>query len=173
MSAFDPWTASWSEAQQAGREFDVADPCNPIFQLNAAQVIEAMRTAVESGDGFVVLACIRKVVAHGLIAPDWLATAYIRRYDAVLNCRAGSWDDPLAFGKPYPKGVHLSALRRRRELRFAVVNAITDIKLRDPERPIDAGLFEEVGELVGIGKTTADELYYEGRKLLQKLVTKP
>lgn len=44
--------------------------------------------------------------------PDWLASAFLRRYDAVLNCRIGTWDE--AFGAAQPRGKHLSTLRLHR-----------------------------------------------------------
>lgn len=159
---FDPWTASLDEAitsQEATSENCVH---GPIFQWSAARKIEAEREAVENGDGFAVLACIRRCVTNNLVAPEWLAYAFNRRYDKVLNCHVRSWDE--AFGKPYP-GKSISDLRRRRELRFAVLNAVNNIRCQ-PGRAIDESLFEEVGAEFGIKKTLCSELYYEAKALL-------
>ena len=51
-------------------------------------------------------------VRHGLVAPDWLADAFIHQYDKVLNYRVATWDE--AFGRANPPGKHLLTLRLRR-----------------------------------------------------------
>ncbi|MCB1959256.1 MAG: hypothetical protein KDE68_01815 [Rhodocyclaceae bacterium] len=165
---FDPWHASAEEAIEAQRQHgNYCDPGGPLYQFVAAKQIEAMKAKVDAGDGFAVLTCIRICVTRGLVAPVWLAYAFNRRYDAVLNCRAGSWDSPLAFGKPYRKGAHIAALRKARTNRFAVWNAINDIRQREPETAIDKGLFERVGRPLGLGATLAEELYYQAKRLIR------
>lgn len=96
---FDPWTASFEDAKAAqdGREFS-GDPAEPIYQWAAVQKINERRQARDNGDGFAVLACIRNCVTHGLIAPEWLAYAFNRRYDAVLNFRAKAGMTPKPLG---------------------------------------------------------------------------
>ncbi len=167
---FDPWTANFDEAKHSqdvsGRDF--VDPRGPLHQFFAAKQIEANKAGIDAGDGFAVLACIRTCVTHGLIAPEWLVYAFNRRYDAVLNCRVDSWDSPLAFGKPYKKGAHLAALRKARTKRFAVLNAVKDIRSREPKTPIDKGLFERVGGPLGLGATLAEELYYQAKVLMRR-----
>ena len=91
--------------------------------------------------------------------PDWLATAYARGYQRVLNCSVDSWDK--AFGAPIPKGVQLARLRFNRKARFAVHAAVVDAISREPRRAIDAALFEQIGKSIGAGKTRAEELYRE------------
>lgn len=166
---FDPWAADFDAAIAADKlcDLEIADPCRPIFQAAAAKQVEASRHAIDAGDGFAVLACIRLCVTHGLVAPEWLAYAFNRRYDTVLNCRADSWDSPLAFGRPYKKGTHLAALRKARTKRFAVWNAIDDIRKREPETPIDKGLFERVGGPLGVGATLAEDFYYQAKRMLR------
>jgi hypothetical protein len=145
-----------------------SDPCGPIYQFCAARQIEAEKAAVDAGDGFAVLGCIRHCVTHGLVAPEWLAYAFNRRYDAVLNARTNSWDSPLAFGKPYPKGAHLAALRKARTKRIAVWNTINDIRKTEPKTPIDKGLFERVGSHLGLGGTRAEEFYYQAKSMFDR-----
>ena len=161
---FDPWTASLEEAQEEEKRVSAectSGPCSPVMQWAAASQISEWKQAVINGDGFAVLGCIRGCVTHGLVAPDWLAYAFNRKYDAVLNCRAGSWDDPKSFGPPYPKGKHLSRMRQDRIGRFTVLNAVRDTIKRDPDKAIDRGLFDEIGRALGFGATRAERLYYE------------
>lgn len=165
---FDPWTASLEEAQEEEKMASAectAGPCSPVMQWAAASGINEWKQAVINGNGFAVLGCIRDCVTHGLVAPEWLAYAFNRKYDAVLNCRANSWDDPQSFGPPYPKGKHLSRMRQDRIGRFQIWNAVSDIIQRDPDRAIDRGLFEEIGRSLGFGATRAERLYYEAVKM--------
>lgn len=139
------------------------DPALPIFQLAGRERIEKYRKAFEaSADSYWVLLAIRVCANHDLVMPEWLARAYIRAFDTVHTARAKSWDD--VFGKPYPKGAHLSAVRQRMTLRWQVLNHVNDIKAREPKTPTDAALFERVGEALGIGKTQAETLYYEAKR---------
>ena len=164
--AFDPWTATLEEATEANLLSDLhdADPARPIFQLANAQMIESMRGETE-GSGFTVLACVRRCANHDLVMPEWLARAFIRRYDAVLNCLANSWDDPLAFGKPYP-GTHLSKLRAARTHRMDVYNRVNVAIQLNPKRALDVKLFREVGNEIGLKPTTVQTYYYEAAKFM-------
>lgn len=159
----EAWAAH-QEALNLRGDLNDADPTLPYFQWNALKTIEARRHIVEAGDGYEVLACIRKCVTHGVVAPEWLAYAFNRRYDAVLNCKAKSWDDPLSFGKPYKKGANLNAMRKRRLLRFAVWNEARRLLNESPQMPIDEYFFEVIGKPFNIGKTLASEYYYEAKQ---------
>jgi hypothetical protein len=159
---FNPFTASFEEAQAlAGND---SSPTSPIFQWADAQYINESRKRIEDGDGFEVLACIRRCVTSGLIAPKWLGMEFNKRYDTVLNCRAKSWDDAIAFGMPYKKGTNISALRKKRILSFAVYNEIRSRLRLNSNIPIDEGLFESVGKKFNLGKTLTSEYYYEQKK---------
>ncbi len=163
---FDPWSATFEEAQAAHGQFaPLEGPARPIYQWSAAHEITAMRAEAESS-GFAVLACVRNCANHDLTMPLWLAHAFIRRYDSVLNCRADSWDDPAAFGKPYPKGAHLSKLRHARVHRFQVHSAVVKAVQENPKRPIGRKLFSEVGKALGMKSTTVQTYYYEAAKLI-------
>lgn len=155
---FDPWTATLDEAMVAHVDHD-GGPEGPLFKWHVAREIEALKQDIDAGDGFVVLHCIRLCVTHGLVAPEWLAYAFNRRYYQVSSCRVGTWDE--AFGKPYP-GKHLAKLRQRRELKFDVY-----LRVSESTQAIDEALFERVGHEFGIGKTLCSELYYEAKKLLR------
>ena len=101
---------------------------------------------------------------HDLSIPPWAAKAYIVRFRKVLHLEADSWD--AAFGRPYPKGLHLAKARRRRELRFRVYGRVRD--LTKDGTALDERLFERVGDEFEIGKTLCNDLYYEAVRFLER-----
>ena len=165
--AFDPWTGTFDEMQEANlfSALPDADPARPLYQWYGAQLIQSMRSEAEES-GFAVLACVRRCANHDLVMPEWLARVFIRRYDAVLTCRADSWDSPLAFGKPYPKGKHLSALRAARAHRMDVYNRVNAAILRNPEKALGVKLFREVGNEIGLKSTAVQNYHYEATKFI-------
>lgn len=170
---FDPWDSSLDletvltfQRKWEAEGNRLEDPCGPLYQAVNARYVESLRSSIDKGDGFSVLAAIRICLNHGLVGPEWLSYAFNRRYDQVLNCRAGSWDDPKAFGKPYKKGAHLNALRKKREKCFAVLNDINEIRAREPSTPIDKALFERVGKRLGLGGTLTEEYYYHAKNIV-------
>jgi len=165
---FDPWNSTFEEANSLQQSIGGIGPTDPLFQWVAAEEIKAHQKAIQEGDGLAVLSCIRKLVTNGLVAPIWLAYAFNKRFDAVLNCNAKSWDDPMSFGAPYPKGAHINALKKQKFLKFAVWNEANNIRSREPETPIDAEFFERIGKTVRppVGKTEAERLYYLAKRLM-------
>lgn len=160
---FDPWTSSCDEALAADEAG--GDPVrghSPFAQWVEVQQINSMlKDKVLGGDGFAVLDAVSRCARSNLLMPDWLAVAFIQRYDQVLNLRVGSWDE--AFGAPIPKSKQLRRLRARRELRVEIWNFVIEQTKADPTQPIDK-LIEEAGERTHAGKTLAGELYYEAVK---------
>lgn len=141
-----------------------------LFQFFAVQRCIALRDEIEKdGSGFAVLGAVRQCGVYGLVMPDWLVYAFNRRYDAVLNFRALSWDDPESFGRPYPKGTNKAAKRKKRVLSFAVLNDVNRLLKLQPARPIDKALFEEVGVAHAIGATLAEEYYRHAKALWQRI----
>lgn len=164
---FDPFKSSFEEAMELAK--DDISPTSPIFQWSDAQEISKQKSLIDAGDGFAVLACIRKCVARGLIAPEWLAYAFISRYDSVLTSRAKSWDDSIAFGMPYKKGTNINAQRKKRMLMFAVYNDANQKLFENPALPIDSYFFEELGKKFALGKTLTSEYYYTAKKYFPTL----
>lgn len=165
----DPWLWPDFDAAQIVELVEISKsnkPEDPVFQYFAVKSCNALKPEVDAGSGFAVLAAVRICGTHGLVMPLWLVYAFNRRYDSVLNCKASSWDDPLSFGRPYPKGAHINALKKARYFRLAVLNAINAIKASEPETPIDKGLFERVGRPLGIASTLTEEYYYEAKKMV-------
>ena len=104
--------------------------------------------------------------------PLWLVHAFNRKYMAVVNFRALSWDDPASFGRPYPKGANRTARAKKRLLSVAVYNAVNDKLKRDPETPIDKSLFDEIGRPFAIGATLAGEFFYYQKQVMDTISPK-
>ncbi len=166
-STFDPWSSTIEDAIRAGESNpqDIS-PLSPLSQWFAAQAIKQDRELIERGDGFAVLACVRRILTNGLVAPTWLAYAFNKRYDIVLNCLVDSWDDPKSFGRPYLKGRHLNSLRKERILKSQLWATVWRILQAKPDTPIDAALFECAGRLAHppVGKTEAERIYRKAKQ---------
>jgi hypothetical protein len=153
------WT--FEEALKEMPSRSASDPTLPLFQWVAVCKLGEYKKQFES-DKYYLMAAIRVCANHGIPLPDWAASAYIKAYDEVNNARAKSWSK--VFGDPYPKGRHLAAIRKKRELQFAVFNKITQTLAMEPSLPIDESLFEKVGKELNIEKTLASEYYYAAKK---------
>lgn len=103
---FDPFVATLEEVLALR---DSSDPDGLVLLWGAAQSILRDKADLEKHPIDGVARCVRA----GLIAPDWLAFAFLRQYGKVLNCQVATWDE--AFGPAKPVGVHLSTLRLRRK----------------------------------------------------------
>lgn len=162
----EAWAAT-QEALRADPSRSGSDPTLPIYRWDAIKQLEDWGTKFkQDADMYWVLLAIRMCANHDLRLPDWTAAAYIGAFDKVHNAREKSWD--AAFDSPYPKETHLNAVRKRRLGRLQVWSLVQEIRKKDPDRPIDQWLFEEVGAELGIGKTLASEYYYEAVKSLPR-----
>jgi hypothetical protein len=157
--SFDKVMTEHERAVACGR----SGPSLPLYQWSALQDLEELEFQFHSGDDFALLQAIRKCANHDLIMPDWVAGNYIDRFDRVLNCKSGSWDQ--TFGKPYPRK-HIKKLKVRRNLRFQVYLRVREILEADESIAIDEVLFSRVGADFGIGKTLCNELYYEVERMV-------
>ena len=168
---FDPWNASFAEAQEAQDKVKhLHGPARPIYQWFAARELTDIGTQTERS-GFDVLACVRKCAIHQLVMPEWLADAFVKRYNSVLNCRAGSWDDDAAFGEPYPRldgqpKRQLKSLRKTRLHREAVWVAVVKAIEVNPKLAIDINLFQRIGLVFGLKSTEVQTYYYQGVELM-------
>jgi hypothetical protein len=171
--ANDPW--QWPDAEKDVAEPDYAfidrlialgsdSPESPFFQYFAVLKCRQLRPEIEAGDGFSTLAAVRICGSSGLKMPLWLVHAFNRKYDAVLNFRAISWDAPESFGKPYPKGTNMASKRKRRVLSSAVHNAVT-LEKQMTGAAIDKELFEKVGAPLGLGVTLTEDYYRHAKKM--------
>ncbi len=140
----------------------IADPTLPIYKVAAEESLLQERAKFEAGEKIALLGAIRICANHDMPLPDWAASAFIRGYDNVLACRSDSWDE--VFGRPYKKGAHLSRMRQAREKRGAVWLKVNAAVQRD--EPINRELFESIGREIGVGKTRAEELYAQAKRML-------
>lgn len=153
----EAWAAN-EAAKAENPERSFADPTLPFPRWVALHNLEQLRARYEQGNKFALMSAIRECANHDLIMPRWVGAGYIAAFDTILNYRSKDWNE--VFGSPIQKGANLAALRKKRRLKFAVFNEIVEIRQRDPDRAIDAGLFESVGKQFNIGKTLAEEYYY-------------
>jgi hypothetical protein len=146
-------------------------PEGPFFQYFAVREVMRLRPAIEagSGSGFDVLEAVAECARCGLVLPDWLAGAFLKRYRAVSQFRAKSWDDPLSFGPPYPKGTNIGAKRKARDKGLDLYRRVESLRDKNPEMALLEAL-ETVGESMGIGKTLAEEYFYAQRKRRSNLL---
>ncbi len=134
------------------------DPSSQFSRWCGLQKLLQLQIQFEHGDQLSLMRALRECARTGLPMPDWVAKNYILAFDTILNYRAKSWDE--VFGKPFPKGGNLNATKKKRDLKYAVLNDINAILQAKPDTPIDVSLFESVGQKYAIGKTLAAEYYY-------------
>ena len=98
--------------------------------------------------------------------PDWAAEAFKAGFERIERGGAVSWDD--VFGWPHPKGKHTRSVEQE-TLKYEVWRTVRWLHQRE-KRPIDNGLFEDVGTMMGVGgKTTTSKLYYEADRALDRV----
>lgn len=162
------WTFEEAKAEHdkfiAANPEQSLQPDTPLFQWCALKEIDQYKEKFLAGDRFLLMLAIRKCAQCGLPLPEWVSQAYIESFDHVLNCRVKSWDE--AFSPPYKKGTNIAALRKRRNLKFGVLNEVRRIIAMEPKTKIDGALFERVGARFNIGKTLCAEYYYSVNKAL-------
>ena len=168
-----PW--DWGELQpeevrQLSEMTKVDDgPEGLIFQYFAVRMVMSLRPGIEAGSGFDVLEAVAECARCGLVMPDWLAVAFLKRYRAVSQFRAKSWDDPLSFGSPYPKGTNIGAKKKARDKGLDLYLRVKSLRETSPEMALLEAL-ETVGKSMGIGKTLAEEYFYAQRQKHSRLL---
>jgi hypothetical protein len=129
----------------------------PALQYHAVKQCRKLQAGAVGGDGFDTLTCIRLCAEHGLVIPDWLATAFKSKYDPVHNLEVGSWDHKKSFGRPYPVKTQLKALREKRRLAGQIWYSIAE-KIEVGKAPSNE-LIDLVGTEFSIKRTTAWKHY--------------
>lgn len=148
---FDPWAATEDEVMRYGigsAEFAA---------WATAALLKAWRPDIEKGNGVIVLRALSVALTYGLKVPGWLTEAYrrcMRRFDQYEACGL----DEAFRNQPLTQRERKKR-QRHRHLLERVGDALCTAIEADPDRAIDPGLFEEVGERLGIGKTLCRELY--------------
>jgi len=126
--------------------------------------LDEYRQQFESGDADAVFHALLFCAKYEVVMPDWLGAELHHVWRRFIRREAD--DLGGAFGITWPKGKHKAAYLKRRRLKFAVFNRVTELH-RD--RPLDASLFAEVGTEFGIGKTLVTEYYYAAKAHLGHL----
>ncbi len=117
--------------------------------------LEELREQFEKGRGSALISAMRWCANQQLVMPEWVVKAFSRATNDWYNYRAKTLDE--AFGVQLPKGTHIAALRKKRDLKHRVHAEI--MALRTKGRPINKTLFREVGSHYGIGATLCEEYY--------------
>lgn len=124
--------------------------------------LDGCRAEYEAGNKVALMQAIHVCGIDRIPLPDWVASAYSRCFESVRMARAKSWDD--VFGKPFPKGSNLIAIHKRRKHQWDLVNRIRLIRESEPGTALDAALFERVGKEFGLGRSLAQDYYYEAKQ---------
>ena len=170
---FDPWDESGdptgyaiglTDQMLADGYAKLGDPTLPISQRLAVHNIRQLEKSFgNSGSGFDILLAVRMCACHGLVMPDWLANEFCKRYDSVHFARAGSWDDPSAFGRPTPKGTQIAAVRKRQLQRAKIRLVVLDLlRVRTTEGKaiaVDNKFWSIVGKVIFANRNDAYSLY--------------
>src|SRR5262245_58171422 len=123
-----------------------------------AKILEVLREKLDGGDKSMLLRAIYQCCLMKRPLPGWLRLAFVDAYESATGrYESKSWD--RVFGQPHPKNTQLE----KEKLRRRVIERVWTLKAEDPERPIDRGLFEQIGEELGIAAGTIDGLYYDER----------
>jgi hypothetical protein len=120
------------------------------------EILEILSKKFEDGDKSALLYAIYYCLLMQRPLPDGLRLAFLDAYESAARFEIRSWDD--VFGRPVPKGTHLKTEKRKAELRSLVLE-----RVRELGEPIDRGLFDKIGEELGIPGSTIDDLYYDER----------
>src|SRR5262245_36627819 len=123
---------------------------------HVAEVLEILKAKLEHGDKSALLNAIYHCLLLKRPLPEWLRLIFLDLYEAHARLALRSWDE--VFGPPVPKGTHLETEKRKAELRPLVLE-----RVRESGLPIDRGLFEKIGEELGMPGSTIDDLYYDER----------
>lgn len=128
---FDPWESTLEDglAHFSGEE----EISEAHMRWLAAREMVARREAIISS-GRNVLDAVADCARLGLPLPGWLAAAFLTRHSAVRHCRVPSWDDPQAFGSPYPGAG-----------RVPTRTQLSAMALRDRSIPLLQALFDPAG----------------------------
>lgn len=115
---FDPFTATLDEAKAQPDAYAIH---GAVSKAAAAHMLIERRAAIEAGDGFDVLQAVAQCALYQLVIPRWLGDLFLQRFRQVQQLHVASWEDPTAFGRPYPRvDLALARLRRMKRLELSV-----------------------------------------------------
>jgi hypothetical protein len=129
----------------------------------AREYLAEERLRFEEGDQLAWIRALRQCAWADLPLPRWLSKHCISACDKIISRHVASLDD--AFGRPFPKGIHLDKQKRRLVLAWDIFTWIDKARTKKPKPPLDDDLFECAGRKFRIGKTLAKDLYYAVKRL--------
>lgn len=171
---FDPFTTTMFEAQA---EPDAYAPNGAVTRWLAAHALTEARAELEQNPLDGVALC----VSAGFVAPEWLASAFMRQFNKVLNFEVATLDEafpaaPDLAGKNNLRpmyrifinrsdelqktGKHLSTLRLRRQYRIAVSELFNFL----PKLPRTLAGRQEAARRLGITEKQVRTLLPKTRK---------
>lgn len=158
-------TSTTCEPRQAA----LGAPLSADANAQAGQLVERLRWACEATPGQgEVLNALHLCLLHDLPIPPWLRDQFNRRFLRVSSAEVASFD--AAFGRYWRPYTNLAAEKVRARSMRAVHAAVFELALaplpNGAWRPIDRGMFEEIGarnEIAASG-SKAERLYYAALK---------
>lgn len=148
----------------AAKEFLASGPSldeflrTPIAHVQREIQLKRLEEMYASGDTGALLEAMYECCRFNVPLPPWLRISFQEAYLKVAHFKEPSWES--VFGKPLRKGKQTDAARKKLELAIPVYVRVCEIRKDNPDQPIDAGLFEMVGEELGLKKTQTEEYYY-------------
>ncbi len=136
----------------------------PLAEVLSDLILGQWQAEYEGGYTFALMKALYFCIHREIKMPDWVCREFKSGIRAINDCDAASLD--VVFGRPYPKGTNLCAMKKRKILRDAVFKRVREIKEMDPQTPVNRVLFRRVGKEVfpPIGGSEAEKLYYEAKK---------
>jgi hypothetical protein len=110
---------------------------------------------VETGDGGVLLDAVDLCARSGVALPKWAADAFSERYSDWRQFRQRTLDE--AF-KAERRGVRMSDQAALFWLRPRIFKRV--LELRAKGLPFDGGMFEAIGEELGVSESTVRNVLY-------------
>ncbi|CAN7459725.1 hypothetical protein LJR130_003021 [Variovorax sp. LjRoot130] len=146
------------------RERDAMPPFeSPDFDRWVTAVLLRHNRSKINDNGVAVLQALNLCFENEVSPPRWLARQFLTRIHGFSHFEKATLDE--AFDVPPISEKKRAAIARRKRLIWPVSDALMAVLKKTPETPIDVGLFEAVGDTLGIGATLCQELYAEGVEL--------
>ena len=127
------------------------------YERTASIWLGAIWERYQDGDSLALLDAVNYCAERSIAMPEWVSSEFIRKYREVTSFRAKTLDD--AFGAANPKNTKLAAVRQRHQMSVLVYYGVLT-KTIEEASPIDDGLFESVGESLGITMGTTRKYFY-------------
>lgn len=136
------------------------------LELSEAATLDMLERRFNDGDPSATIHALRKCLSLRTPLPKWLCKALIQQTDKIMNYESRSWDE--VFGRPVPKGAHLSALREQKKLSPLVW---TEVSQRKERSETDEVAIEAVAEKFNIGLTRTKR-YWKHQKSIREHLSK-